>query len=181
MPNLLPIAPGIILKGMGEWVGATCLAPWLMSIFLAFAAFWLVRGGSRSSLEVEFQKCDLPCARRVALLFGGRIWEVRPALRKAGRAFLWEASFCTLLGWSGRDLDANEPDFEEVRPALRKVDRALGVRLQGSKKCWKMEVLRMTSSIVENVPTPRETIFKLSPASQLPYRAKIKKCPTFEN
>ena len=35
-----------------------------MSIFLAFAAFWLVRGGSRSSLEVEFQKCDLPCGSR---------------------------------------------------------------------------------------------------------------------
>ena len=29
--------------------------------------------------------------------------------------------------------------------------------------------------MVENAPTPRESIFKLFPASQLPYRAKIKK------
>ena len=37
-----------------------------------------------------------------------------------------------------------------------------------------MKVLRMTFAIVENVPTPWESIFKLFPASQLPYRAKIK-------
>ena len=67
MPNSLPIAPGIILKGMGEWVGATCLAPGLIHIFLAFAASWPVQGGSRSFLEVEFEKCDLPFERRVAL------------------------------------------------------------------------------------------------------------------
>ena len=48
-------------------MGATCLAPGFIHIFLAFAAFWLVQGGSRSFLEVEFEKCDLPCARRVAL------------------------------------------------------------------------------------------------------------------
>ena len=41
------------------------------------------------------------------------------------------------------------------------------------EKSRKMTVLRMMSSIVENVPTPRESIFKLFPASQLPYRAKI--------
>ena len=66
MPNSLPIAPGIILEGLGEWLGATCLAPGLIHIFLAFAASWPVQGGSRSFLEVEFEKCDLPCARRVA-------------------------------------------------------------------------------------------------------------------
>ena len=38
-----------------------------------------------------------------------------------------------------------------------------------------MKVLRMTFAIVENVPTPWESIFKLFPASQRPYRAKIKK------
>ena len=32
----------------------------------------------------------------------------------------------------------------------------------------------MTFAIVENVPTPWESIFKLFPASQLPYRARIK-------
>ena len=67
MPNSLPIAPGIILEGLGEWLGATCLAPGFIHIFLAFAAFWLVQGGSRSFLEVEFEKCDLPFERRVAL------------------------------------------------------------------------------------------------------------------
>ena len=67
MPNSLPIAPGIILEGLGEWLGATCLAPGLIHIFLAFAASWPVQGGSRSFLEVEFEKCDLPFARRVAL------------------------------------------------------------------------------------------------------------------
>ena len=84
MPNLLPIAPGIILKGMGEWVGATCLAPGLIQIFLAFAASWPGQGGSRSFLEVEFEKCDLPFARRVAhfsewqvsVLFSGDLAEI---------------------------------------------------------------------------------------------------------
>ena len=40
------------------------------------------------------------------------------------------------------------------------------------RKSQKMKVLRMKFSIVENVPTPRESIFKLSTASQLAYRAK---------
>ena len=73
MPNSLPIAPGIILEGLGEWLGATRLAPGPIHIFLAVAVFWLVQGGSRSFLEVEFEKCDMPFARRVALLFGGQI------------------------------------------------------------------------------------------------------------
>ncbi len=44
---------------------------------------------------------------------------------------------------------------------------------------WKMvkkvkkKVLRMKFSIVENVPTSRDSIFKLSPASQRPPGAKI--------
>ena len=45
----------------------------------------------------------------------------------------------------------------------------------GQQKCRKTKVLRMKFSIVENVPTPWESIFKLFPASQLPYRAKIQK------
>ena len=36
--------------------------------------------------------CFLACARRVALLFGGRISKVRPALRKAGRALFWRSN-----------------------------------------------------------------------------------------
>ena len=54
----------------------------------------------------------------------------------------------------------------------------MGVGLGGSesgRKSQKMKVLRMKSSIVENVPTPWESLFELFPASQLPYRAKIKK------
>ena len=34
----------------------------------------------------------------------------------------------------------------------------------------------MEWSIVENTPTPQENLFKLFLTSQLPYRAKIKKC-----
>ena len=52
-----------------------------------------------------------------------------------------------------------------------------GGRLENGRKIQKLEVLRMKFSIVENVPTPWESIFKLFPASQLPYRAKIQKIP----
>ena len=38
----------------------------------------------------------------------------------------------------------------------------------------KMKVLRMRFSIVENTPTPRESIFTLSRGSQLPYNKKSK-------
>ena len=48
------------------------------------------------------------------------------------------------------------------------------------EKSRKMKVLRMKSSIVENVPTPWESLFELFPASQLPYRAKNKKCSKFK-
>ena len=54
----------------------------------------------------------------------------------------------------------------------------MGVKLGRSgivKNSQKMKVLRMKFSIVENVPTSDDIIFKLSPASQLPYNAKIKK------
>ena len=50
-----------------------------------------------------------------------------------------------------------------------------GGRLENGRKSVKMEVLRMKFPIVENVPTSRESIFKLCTASQLPYRAKFKK------
>ena len=46
------------------------------------------------------------------------------------------------------------------------------------QKCRKSKVARMTPSIMENVPTPQEILLKLFPASQLSYRAKIKKIPT---
>ena len=39
-------------------------------------------------------------------------------------------------------------------------------------KSRKNKVLRMAFSIVENVPTARESIFELCPVSQRPYRAK---------
>ncbi len=38
----------------------------------------------------------------------------------------------------------------------------------------KMKVLGMKSSIVANVPTPWESLFKLFPVSQLPYIKKKK-------
>ena len=47
-----------------------------------------------------------------------------------------------------------------------------GRRVGNSPKSRKMKVLRMAYSIVENVPTARESIFELCPASQCPYRAK---------
>ena len=44
---------------------------------------------------------------------------------------------------------------------------------EDQQKVKKMKVLRMESSIVENAPTPQESILKLFLTSQLPYRAKI--------
>ena len=41
-----------------------------------------------------------------------------------------------------------------------------------TKKIEKQKVLRMKQPIVENVPMPRESIFKLFPSSQLPYTSK---------
>ena len=69
--ELTPNSSRDYLGGVGGLLGATCLAPGLMHVFLAFAAFGLVQGGSRSFLEVKFEKCDLPCARRVALWGSG--------------------------------------------------------------------------------------------------------------
>ena len=43
------------------------------------------------------------------------------------------------------------------------------------RKSQKMKVLRTKFSIVGNVPTPDDNVFKLSLASQLPYNAKIQK------
>ena len=43
-----------------------------------------------------------------------------------------------------------------------------------SKNDKNIKVLRMKFSIVENVPTPRESIFTLSRASQLPYSEQNK-------
>ena len=70
----------------------------------------------------------------------------------------------------------------QIGPILKKCDQPCarrvalwGVGLGGSKKDRKMKVLRMRSSIVENVPTPQESLLELFPASQLPYRAKIQK------
>ena len=144
-------------------MSATCFAAGLIIAFAAFAASWPVQSRSRSFWGVASGRCDLPCgttcdyiccfscffasARRVALPFLGHLEKVRPALRKAGRA----------LG----DLL-----LEKLRPALR---------LRGSNKCQKMKVPRMKFSILENAPTPRESIFKLCTASHRPYMAKSKK------
>ena len=43
------------------------------------------------------------------------------------------------------------------------------------QKSQKMKVIRMKCSIVENVPTPRESLLELFLTSQLPYGAKIQK------
>ena len=51
----------------------------------------------------------------------------------------------------------------------------MGVGLGGLESGKKMKVLRMKSSIVENVPTSDDIIFKLSLAPQLPYNAQIEK------
>ena len=50
-----------------------------------------------------------------------------------------------------------------------------GGRLENGRKNKKMKVRITKFPIVENVPTPRESIFKLCAASQLPYRAQFKK------
>ena len=52
-------------------------------------------------------------------------------------------------------------------------------RSGNGRKQLKQKVLRMKFSIVGNVPTPRESIFKLSSASQLPYDAKFEKSRFF--
>ena len=49
----------------------------------------------------------------------------------------------------------------------------MGVESRMAKQ-KKMKVLRMAYSIVENVATPRESMFKLFPVSQRPYGAKQK-------
>ena len=49
------------------------------------------------------------------------------------------------------------------------------VRSENCRKKQKMKVIRMKFSILEIVPTSNDSIFKLSPASQLPHGAKIKK------
>ena len=52
-------------------------------------------------------------------------------------------------------------------------------RLENGRKSKKKKVLRMKFSIVENVPTSRDSIFKLSPASQRPSGAKNQKIVLF--
>ena len=67
----------------------------------------------------------------------------------------------------------DKPDPLDVRQVGRGPTRWEGrKRVEKSRK---MKVLRMKSSIVENVPTPWESLFELFPASQLPYRAKLNK------
>ena len=54
----------------------------------------------------------------------------------------------------------------------------MGVELVWSEnggKRKKTRVLRMKFSIVEIVPTPDDSVFELSPASQPPYNGKIQK------
>ena len=115
-----------------------------------------LQGRSRPILEIEFEKCDPPCAG-------------------AGRTFFRIASFNTLIRCSSRDLAPNQADLEKVRPALRRADRTLRVWLRGSQTCGNITVPRMKCSIVENTPASQKSILKLFPACQLPYRANIKK------
>ena len=96
---------------------------------------------------------------------------------------VWQVGRASIIGQIQAPLTANlsvqvnlgafagSPDLLDVWQVRRGLTRWEG--RERVKKSRKMKVLRMRSSIVENVPTPRETIFKLSPASQLPYRAKI--------
>ena len=95
------------------------------------------------------------------LHFQGFAEFARPAGRPAGRAgHHW------MSGRSGRaPLD--------VRQVGQGPTRKEGP--ERVKKSRKIKVLSMKSSIVENVPTPRESLLELFPASQLPYRAQIQK------
>ena len=74
MQSLLSIAPGLILEGRRERLGATRLAPGLIHKFAAFTGSWLVKPGSRSFSRGEFEKCDPPSARRVALFSEGQVF-----------------------------------------------------------------------------------------------------------
>ena len=136
-------------------MGATCFAHGDIQRFFAFATTWPLQSRSRSFFEVKSGKCDLLCAKQVAL--SSRV-----------------TTFQTLLTLRGQDSESNDPYLGRVRPALRKAGRTLAIGLRGSKKCRKMKVPRMTFAIVENVPTSWESIFKLFPTSQCPYSAKLK-------
>ena len=60
--------------------------------------------------------CFLACARRVALLFGGRISKVRPALRKAGRALFWRSNLrsATCLAQGGSRFGDQAPRVQKM-------------------------------------------------------------------
>ena len=152
MQSLLPIAPGLILEGRRERLGATWLAPGLIHKFAAFTASWPVKPGSRSLLRANLKSATW-LAQAGSHFFSE--WQL-PILFSGGLA---EISTQISLIWKECDLACAS------RVAL------WGLRLRGSPKCRKMKVLRMRCSIV---PTPCDIIFKPFPASQLPYRAKSK-------
>ena len=65
--KLTPNSSRDCLGGDGGLLGATCLSPRLISSLLVFSDNWPLQGGSRSIWGVEFEKCDPPFERRVAL------------------------------------------------------------------------------------------------------------------
>ena len=59
----------------------------------------------------------------------------------------------------------------------------MGVKLgrsENRRKSQNITVLRMKFSIVENVPTSDDDVFKLSPASQRPSGAKVKTSTVYD-
>ena len=70
--ELTPNSSRDYLGGVGGLLGVTCLAPGLIPI-PCFCCFFACTGGSRSFLDVEFEKCDLPFERRVAIVSEWRV------------------------------------------------------------------------------------------------------------
>ena len=105
----------------------------------------------------------------------------RPNLKISTRKLI-AGSKCSLMGKFPRAFRMNRLRFQWESVYLGLVStRKL---IAGSKSCdrarmvektQKMKVIRMKFSILENVPIPRGSILELGRASQLPYRAKIKK------
>ena len=62
-----------------------------------------------------------------------------------------------------------------IYPNISNISKYIKIYPGINKTCQKNKVLGMKFSIVEMVPTFDDIIFKISPASQLPYNAKFKK------
>ena len=81
---------------------------------------------------------------------------------------LHRISMCIFLDRSGLSIGPRRGHF--LLPSSEN-----GCQVGNGPTSRKMKVFRMAYSIVENVPTPRESIFKLFLASQRPYGAKNQK------